>query len=50
MSNLTGGTLVIFLFLIAYSVLGLVIEKKKPPFGHEASIIVMLGIIVSYLS
>ena len=46
---LANGMIVILIFLILYSYFGLVIEKYKPPCGHEAAIVIILGMIVSFL-
>jgi hypothetical protein len=52
MSNflLSVGAIIVFAMLIIYMVIGSVLEKAKPPCGHEAGIIILIGIVVSYLA
>ena len=47
---LTLGGITICVLLIIYSIFGLIIEKTKPICGHEASLIVIVGMIVSYIA
>ena len=46
---ITFGGIAICGLLIIYSVLGVFIEKVKPPCGHEAAAVIILGMIISYL-
>jgi NhaP-type Na+/H+ or K+/H+ antiporter len=34
--------------LIFYSIIGLYMEHKKPPIGHETGVIVVLGMLISF--
>ena len=47
---ITIGGITISLLLIVYSVFGLIIEKTKPVCGHEASAIIIIGMLLSYLA
>ena len=47
--QITIGGIAICLLLMIYSFFGLLIEKKKPVCGHEASVVVILGMIFSYI-
>ena len=47
---LTIGGITIALLLFLYSLMGLIIEKTKPVCGHEASAIVIFGMLLSYLA
>ena len=48
--TLASGMIIILSFLILYAFLGLVIEKFKPPCGHEASLVIIFGMLVSFLT
>ena len=43
----TGGAIIIMLLLILYMVAGLFIEKKHLIFGHEASLVIIVGASIS---
>lgn len=40
--------LIIFLLLLIYIVVGTIVEKKKPRVGHEAGIVILAGVVISY--
>lgn len=45
---LADGMIIILGILILYSFFGLLIEKFKPPCGHEAAIIILIGLGISF--
>jgi len=44
---LSSGAIVVFLMLIFYMAAGIYIEHKKFSFGHEASITIIVGMLIS---
>ena len=44
------GAIIIFFLLIVYMVAGSLIEKNKPFCGHEAGIVIIIGIILSWIA
>ena len=40
--------MIFLVLLVTYTILGLYMEHKKPPIGHETGIIIIIGMIVSY--
>jgi len=45
----TMSAIVIVAMIMLYMFLGLLIERTHAPFGHEASIIIIIGGAISYL-
>jgi len=45
----SGASIVIFLMLLVYVNMGALIESKKPPFGHETGVVIILGMIISLI-
>lgn len=45
----TGGAIIIVALIMLYMVLGVIIEKNRLVFGHEASAVVIVGAMISYL-
>ena len=41
-------TLIIFALLMLYIFAGTFVETKKPIFGHEAGLVILVGVIISY--
>ena len=41
--------MVFLAMLIFYTVVGLYMEKVKPPIGHETGVIVLLGMSISFV-
>ena len=46
----TVGAIVVVLLIILYIVLGVVIEKNHCLFGHEASLVIIVGASVAYFA
>lgn len=46
----SSEAIIIFLMLIIYMVMGTFLEKVHSPFGHEASLVVILGALISYIA
>ena len=44
------GAIVVYLMLLAYMIIGTLIERYKLSFGHEASITIMIGMLISYVA
>ena len=40
--------MVFLAMLIFYTIIGLFMEHKKPPIGHETGVIVLLGMLISF--
>ena len=51
MSEATSvGAIVIYIMPLLYMVIGTLIEKYELSFGHEASITILIGMCISYIS
>ena len=46
----TAGVFIILLLLILYMISGLLIERSHLSFGHEASLVVLAGALISFLA
>lgn len=46
----SSGAVVIMIMLFLYILLGAMLKKCNSPIGHEASLLVLVGAIVSYIS
>jgi NhaP-type Na+/H+ or K+/H+ antiporter len=44
----SAGAILVMFILFTYMFLGSLFEKYKPPIGHEASIVILVGMIISY--
>jgi len=44
------GAIVIYLMLLAYMIIGTLIERYELSFGHEASITILIGMCISYVA
>jgi sodium/hydrogen exchanger-like protein 6/7 len=42
------GAILVMLIIFTYMFLGSLFEKHKPPIGHEASLVILVGMIISY--
>lgn len=49
-AHLTYGGIIIAFLLVTYAILGLLVEKYKCICGHEASGVVLIGMIISYIA
>ena len=47
--NLQAFFMIFLTLLMIYTILGLYMEKKKPIIGHETGIIIVLGMIISFI-
>lgn len=47
--NIVFGVLIVLCFVALYHVIGNYIKRKNLPFGHEASIIVVVGMLISLI-
>lgn len=45
---LSGGAILLSFMVVLYMFVGSFIEKYKIPIGHEASISIVIGILISY--
>jgi NhaP-type Na+/H+ or K+/H+ antiporter len=43
------GAIVIYLMLLTYLFIGTIIERYELSFGHEASLTIMIGMLISYV-
>lgn len=46
----SAGAVVIMIMLFLYILLGAILNTCNSPIGHEASLLVLIGIVVSYTS
>jgi sodium/hydrogen exchanger-like protein 6/7/sodium/hydrogen exchanger 8 len=49
-ATMSEGSIVIFLLLMLYVIVGSTIEKKKLKFGHETGVVIIVGFIISYFA
>ena len=43
-----SGMLIVLILLVFYSILSAYIEIRRPILGHEAAIIILAGVVLSY--
>jgi hypothetical protein len=43
------GSLVMFFLLCVFVLSGSFLEKKKSPVGHETGVVILIGLVISYI-
>ena len=46
----SSGAIVVMIMLFLYMLFGALLERAHSPIGHEASLLCLVGIIISYIS